>query len=49
MEACNVCYETCLQEQDIKMMSESIRLDRECADIFAFANKAMQSNSLMLD
>ncbi|RSL29832.1 hypothetical protein D7Z54_29230 [Salibacterium salarium] len=27
------------------MMAECIRLDRECADICAFAAKAMQSNS----
>lgn len=27
------------------MMAKCIRLDRECADICAFAAKAMQSNS----
>jgi len=45
MEACNNCYSACLEEEHIDMMRECIRLDRECADICAFAVKAMQSNS----
>ncbi|WP_110926757.1 four-helix bundle copper-binding protein [Bacillus massiliglaciei] len=45
MEACNHCYDACLGEEDIKMMAGCIRLDRECADICAFAVKSMQTNS----
>ena len=37
MEICNSCYSACLQESDVKMMVECIRLDRECADICALA------------
>lgn len=45
MEACNVCYDACLKEKDLAMMVDCIRLDRECADICAFAAKSMQSGS----
>lgn len=45
MEACNTCYHACLKEEDVKMMANCIRLDRECADICSFAVKAMQTNS----
>ncbi|MFD2216162.1 four-helix bundle copper-binding protein [Metabacillus endolithicus] len=45
MEACNVCYSACLKEENIGMMTNCIRLDRECADICSFAAKAMQTNS----
>ncbi|MGG6447421.1 four-helix bundle copper-binding protein, partial [Pseudobacillus badius] len=45
METCNVCYDACLKEEDVKMMADCIRLDRECADICAFAAKSMQTNS----
>lgn len=39
VEACNHCYNACLEEEDIKMMVECIRLDRECADICAFLDR----------
>ncbi len=45
MEACNRCYSSCLSEENVKMMAGCIRLDRECADICAFAAKSMQSSS----
>lgn len=32
-KACNNCFYSCLKEDDIKMMAECIRLDRECADL----------------
>lgn len=32
MEACNHCFDACLQEDNVNMMAECIRLDRECAD-----------------
>ncbi|WP_256213022.1 four-helix bundle copper-binding protein [Bacillus sp. OV322] len=34
-----------LNEEDVKMMSSCIRMDRECADICGLAARAMQSNS----
>mgnify|MGYP000589590815 CR=1 FL=1 len=30
---CNICYYNCLAEEDVKMMSRCIQLDRDCADI----------------
>lgn len=33
LQACNHCYNECLKEEDIDMMRECIRLDRECADM----------------
>ena len=35
--ACNKCFDACLEEEDVKMMAECIRLDRECADICGIA------------
>jgi hypothetical protein len=34
---CNICYSACLHEDDVKMMSRCIALDRECADICQLA------------
>lgn len=45
MQICNHCYDACLKEENVKMMADCIRLDRECADICGFAAKAMASNS----
>ncbi|MFC3899721.1 four-helix bundle copper-binding protein [Aliicoccus persicus] len=39
--ACNHCYDACLKEEDVNMMAECIRLDRECADICAFLEQAL--------
>lgn len=33
MAACNHCFDACLKEDHVQMMTECIRLDRECADI----------------
>ncbi|RKL66300.1 four-helix bundle copper-binding protein [Salipaludibacillus neizhouensis] len=41
MEACNHCYDACLKEDDIQMMSDCIRLDRECADICGYFEQAL--------
>ncbi|MCW3127931.1 MAG: hypothetical protein JWO03_3589 [Bacteroidetes bacterium] len=30
---CNMCYNACLNEEDVSMMARCIELDRECADI----------------
>lgn len=32
-EACNVCFNACLEEEHVAMMAECIRTDRDCADI----------------
>ncbi len=41
MVACNHCYDACLKEDDVKMMVDCIRLDRECADMCAFLEQAL--------
>ncbi|WP_053220279.1 four-helix bundle copper-binding protein [Virgibacillus senegalensis] len=41
MVACNHCYDACLQEDDVKMMTPCIRLDRECADICGYLAQAI--------
>ncbi|HCW72736.1 MAG TPA: four-helix bundle copper-binding protein [Clostridiaceae bacterium] len=38
MIACNHCFDACLKEDDVKMMAECIRLDRECADVCGFVS-----------
>lgn len=45
IKACNTCYDAYLNEEDVKMMVPCIRMDRECADIYAFAVKSMETNS----
>lgn len=45
LEACNVCFDACLKENHMKMMADCNRLNRECADICAFAAQAMTRNS----
>lgn len=42
---CNVCFDACLKEDDVKMMAECIRLDRECAEICALLAQAITRNS----
>ncbi|PYZ91964.1 four-helix bundle copper-binding protein [Salipaludibacillus keqinensis] len=41
MEACNHCFDACLEEDDVKMMAGCIRLDRECADICGYLEQAL--------
>lgn len=43
--ACNHCFDACLQEEDVKMMAQCIRLDRECADICSYLEHAITRNS----
>lgn len=45
MAACNHCYDACLQEEDLNMMADYIRLDRECADMCGFLEQAITRNS----
>lgn len=42
---CNHCFDACLQEEDVKMVAQCIRLDRECADICSFLEQAITRNS----
>lgn len=35
--ACNLCFDACLEENDVKMLTDCIRYDRECADICGIA------------
>ena len=37
VQYCNYCLNSCLEEQDIKMMVNCIRLDRDCALICSTA------------
>jgi hypothetical protein len=41
MVACNHCYDAYLKEENVGMMAECIRLDRECADICAYLEQAI--------
>ncbi|MGG3572387.1 four-helix bundle copper-binding protein [Bacillus gobiensis] len=41
MTECNHCFDACLKEEDMKMMSECIRLDRECAEICGYLEQAI--------
>jgi len=34
--ACNHCFSSCLDEDDVKMMADCIRLDKECAEVCQF-------------
>ncbi len=44
-EECEHCASACLQEQDVKMMSKCIALDRDCADICGLAARWMARGS----
>ncbi|WP_342526308.1 four-helix bundle copper-binding protein [Chryseomicrobium sp. FSL W7-1435] len=43
--ACNHCFDSCLNEEDVTMMAECIRLDRECADFCSYLEQAILRNS----
>ncbi|MFC3746443.1 four-helix bundle copper-binding protein [Paenibacillus sp. GCM10012306] len=45
MNACNYSYVSSLKEYRLEELRESIRLDRECADICSFAIQAMTRQS----
>ena len=45
VEACNYCFQACLKEENVKMMVECIRLDRECADMCAFLERELTIDS----
>lgn len=39
--ACEMCSNACLEEKDVRMMAQCIRLDRDCADACAAAIRVM--------
>jgi hypothetical protein len=42
---CNHCFSACLEEEDVKMMTRCIELDRECADICQLAASLLARGS----
>lgn len=49
IKACNHCFDACLKEDDVNMMANCIRLDRECADICTYAIQAITRQSPFTD
>jgi Domain of Unknown Function (DUF326) len=45
--ACEHCASSCLQEEDINMMINCIKLDRDCADICTQAARLLQRDSIV--
>ncbi|MFC4354714.1 four-helix bundle copper-binding protein [Chryseomicrobium palamuruense] len=43
--SCNHCFDACLGEENVEMMSGCIRLDRECADMCSYLEQAIMRNS----
>lgn len=43
--ACNYCFNKCLDEDDVKMMKECIKLDKECASICQFTLGMLYKNA----
>ncbi len=43
--ACNHCMNEDLKEQDVKLLAQCIRLDRDCAALCSLAISAMASDS----
>lgn len=48
MVACETCASECLDEQNVDMMTDCIRLDRSCADICALAAREMSRDSALV-
>lgn len=46
-QMCNKCFNACLMEDDVKMMVDCIRLDRQCAEICAFTLSSMATCSCL--
>lgn len=45
MRACNHCFSKSLQEEDLHMFTECMRLTRECSDICTLALNALETDS----
>lgn len=35
IHVCNYCFNACLDEEDVNMMTECIRLDKECVQVYS--------------
>ena len=46
--ACNECHEACLNEKDVAMMAECIRLDKDCAVVCASTLQLIHSGSRVM-
>jgi len=44
---CNFCFSACLREEDVMMMKECIRLDKECAEICGVTLSLVASDAVM--
>jgi len=42
---CNYCFNACLHEEDVKMMKDCIKLDKECAEICGLTLSLIASDS----
>lgn len=42
---CNHCFNACLNEEDVKMMKDCIKLDKDCAEICSLAISSVASQS----
>jgi hypothetical protein len=45
MTKCNHCFNACLKEENVDMMTKCIQLDRECAEICSYLQGAITRNS----
>ena len=45
VQACNACMTDCLQEAEVQMLANCIRLDRDCADICALTSEYVSRES----
>ena len=44
-ESCELCATSCLREEDVKMLSRCIQLDRDCATVCWTASQVMSRDS----
>jgi len=44
-QACEQCFDACLSEQDIQMLAECVRLDKDCAAICSFTASLLNTGS----
>lgn len=47
VNVCNHCFSACLREDDVKMMTDCIRLDRECAEVCSFTILMFHNNKFV--
>lgn len=43
--ACNFCFNACLEEADVQMMTRCIKLDKDCSEICGLALSLVASDS----